>query len=197
MNENKVPFEGIEEELPGAIRHWWVFLILGILAIVMGVWLFFTPVGGFAALSIVFAVTFLIAGLSSCAVTLLNRQAIPAWGWNLISGLLMLILGIIMTVHLNITADILVFYVAFAIMFGGLNTVGFSFTAKSRGDKGWGWTLALGVLVVILAITLMLHPVFTALTIVIWAGIAFLSLGIAFCNLAYRLSKTNGRGKDK
>lgn len=39
---NKESFENFEEELTGAIKHWWVFLILGILAIGLGVWLFFT-----------------------------------------------------------------------------------------------------------------------------------------------------------
>lgn len=195
MNENKKTFENLGEELTGVIKHWWVFLILGILAIGMGIWLFFTPVGGFAALSIVFAVTFLVSGMASCAVTLINRNAIPAWGWNLVSGILMLVLGIIMIANMNITADVLVFYVAFAIMFGGFNTIGFSFTAKAKGDKGWGWNLALGILVVILATVLLFHPVFAAFTIVIWAGIAFLSMGISFCTLAYRLSKTNGQMK--
>ena len=47
---NKESFENFEEELTGAIKHWWVFLILGILAIGLGVWLFFTPANGFAAL---------------------------------------------------------------------------------------------------------------------------------------------------
>ena len=107
----------------------------------------------------------------------------------------MLILGIIMIANMGITADVLVFYVAFAILFGGFNTIGFAFTAKSKGDKAWGWTLALGIVVVILSIVLLFHPVFAAFTIVIWAGIAFLSMGISFCTLAYRLSKTNGRMK--
>ena len=179
---NKESFENFEEELTGAIKHWWVFLILGILAIGLGVWLFFTPANGFAALAIVFAITFLISGLASTAVTLINRKSIPAWGWNLIA-------------NMGITADVLVFYVAFAILFGGFNTIGFAFTAKSKGDKAWGWTLALGIVVVILSIVLLFHPVFAAFTIVIWAGIAFLSMGISFCTLAYRLSKTNGRMK--
>lgn len=192
---NKESFENFEEEPTGAIKHWWVFLILGILAIGLGVWLFFTPANGFAALAIVFAITFLISGLASTAVTLINRKSIPAWGWNLVSGILMLILGIIMIANMGITADVLVFYVAFAILFGGFNTIGFAFTAKSKGDKAWGWTLALGIVVVILSIVLLFHPVFAAFTIVIWAGIAFLSMGISFCTLAYRLSKTNGRMK--
>ena len=188
---NKESFENFEEELTGAIKHWWVFLILGILAIGLGVWLFFTPANGFAALAIVFAITFLISGLASTAVTLINRKSIPAWGWNLVSGILMLVLGIILVANLNLSADVLAFYVAFAVMFGGFNAIGYAFTTKSLGDNGWGWNLALGILVVILSIVLLLHPVFTALTITIWTGIAFVSLGVSFCMLAYRLSKTN------
>ena len=189
--EPKGPIETLEEDLEKTIKHWWMFLILGILAIGVGIRLFFTPMQGYAALTVFFALTFLISGLASIFVTIFNRKAIPAWGWNLVSGILMLVLGVILVANLNLSADVLAFYVAFAVMFGGFNTIGYAFTTKSLGDNGWGWNLALGILVVILSIVLLLHPVFTALTITIWTGIAFVSLGVSFCMLAYRLSKTN------
>ena len=74
---NKESFENFEEELTGAIKHWWVFLILGILAIGLGVWLFFTPANGFAALAIVFAITFLISGQRAI------RHGAGHWRWAL------------------------------------------------------------------------------------------------------------------
>lgn len=195
MNENKGPFGAIEKELEGSIKHWWVFLILGVLAMGIGIWLFFTPKEGFAALSIVFAIGFLISGLSGCAVAFINRKSIPAWGWNLAMGIIVTVLAIMMLVNMGMTVEVLVFYVAFSIMFNGFNSIGYSFALKSKGDKSWGWTLALGILVAIMSMVLMFHPVFAALTIVIWAGIAFVSLGISFCMIAYRLSKTKGAMK--
>ncbi|MEG0377738.1 MAG: DUF308 domain-containing protein [Eubacterium sp.] len=195
MSEKKRTFESIETELKGTIKHWWVFLILGILSIGIGIWLFFTPVGGFAALSIIFAITFLIAGISSCAVTLANRKTITAWGWNLATGIIMLILGIIMMMNLYMSAEVLVFYLAFAIMFSGFNNIAFSFSSKHSGSHSWGFNLALGILVIILSITLIFHPAFAAFTLVIWAGIAFLSMGISFLMLAYHTSKAKGEMK--
>lgn len=191
----KGPIEEIEEELEQTIKHWWIFLILGVIAIGVGIWLFFTPEQGYAALTIFFALTFLISGLSSIFVTVFNRKSIPAWGWNLASGILMLVLGLILVFNLNLSADVLAFYVAFAVMFGGFNSINYAFTAKSLGDSGWGWNLALGILVIILSITLLFHPMITALTLTIWTGMAFLFMGISFCVLAHRLSKVKGSMK--
>ncbi|MEG0378893.1 MAG: DUF308 domain-containing protein [Eubacterium sp.] len=195
MSEKKGTFGSIENELKGTIKHWWVFLILGVLAMGVGIWLMFTPLNGFAALSILFAITFLVAGISSCAVTLINRKTIAAWGWNLAMGIIMLIFGVIMVTNLAMSAEALVFYLAFAIMFSGFNSIGFSFTAKKSGDHRWGWNLALGILVVISSMVLMFHPVFAAFTLVIWASIAFISMGISFLVLAYTMSKAKGEIK--
>ncbi|MEG0377115.1 MAG: DUF308 domain-containing protein [Eubacterium sp.] len=192
MNKLSESFEEIEEELEKVVKHWWVFLILGILAIGIGIWIFFNPLGSYVALSIIFALTFLISGLASCAVTIANRKTIPAWGWNFTSGLLMLILGIVLLAIPGMTEATLAFYVSFAVMFGGFNTISFSFTLKAAGDKGWGWNLALGILVIILSIVLISHPLVGAMTVVVWSSIAFLMLGISFCGIAFRLSKAKG-----
>ena len=70
--EPKGPIETLEEDLEKTIKHWWMFLILGILAIGVGIWLFFTPMQGYAALTVFFALTFLISGLASIFVTSLT-----------------------------------------------------------------------------------------------------------------------------
>ncbi|MEF9917668.1 MAG: DUF308 domain-containing protein [Eubacterium sp.] len=195
MNETKGPIEELEDDLEKTIKHWWLFLILGILAIGIGIWMFFNPLGSYVALSFIFAITFLVSGLSSIFITIINRNSIPAWGWNLTSGILMLILGIILLVTPGMSETTLAFYVAFAIMFGGFNTINFAFTLKARNDKHWGLNLALGIIVIILSIILISHPLIGAMTVLIWSSFALISLGVSFCVMAYRLSKTNAEMK--
>lgn len=182
----------LEQEFEGNLKHWWIFLILGVLSIGIGVWLFFTPLDGYVALTYLFAASFLLAGAASVVFTLLNRASIPAWGWNLASGLVVLALGVLLLINPAFTADVLAFYVAFALLFGGINVISYTLSLKRVNAAGWGWSLAFGILVILFAILLLFNPLFTAFSLVIWSALGFLILGASFCLLAFRLSKSKG-----
>ena len=182
----------IEKELESTIKHWWLFLILGIMALLVGIWLFFVPLEGYVALTFLFSAGFLISGAATIYFTIVNRHFIPAWGWNMVSGILMFALGLVLLFNPGFSADILAFYVAFALLFSGVNIIGYSFSLKHLGDNSWGWNLFFGILVILFSIFLLFNPIFSAFTLVIWSAICFLVLGISFFVLAYHLSKTSG-----
>ena len=182
----------IEKELESTIKHWWLFLILGIMALLVGIWLFFVPLEGYVALTFLFSAGFLISGAANIYFTIVNRHFIPAWGWNMVSGILMFALGLVLLFNPGFSADILAFYVAFALLFSGVTIIGYSFSLKHLGDSSWGWNLFFGILVILFSIFLLFNPIFSAFTLVVWSAICFLVLGISFFVLAYHLSKTSG-----
>lgn len=193
MNKNNGPIGELEEEVLSTIKHWWVILIVGLLAIGVGIWMLFRPGLAYEALSIVFAVSFLVGGIGSCYFAIVNRKNTPAWGWNLVCGLLILVLGIILVTSPGMSAGTLIYYVGFAIVFGGFNTIGLAFALKNAGSSsGWGWNLALGIIIIILGFILMFSPLLAILTIVIWSGIGFITFGVSCCGAAYHLSKVKG-----
>ncbi len=99
MNENNNgPMETLKEELLMTVKNWWIFIILGILAIGVGIWMLFNAGMAYSALSLFFSISFLISGVSTCYVAIANRKTIPAWGWSLFSGIMILILGVILVV---------------------------------------------------------------------------------------------------
>ncbi len=51
--ENKTP-----EPLNGSFKHWYLFLILGCIFLLLGIWIFLTPVEAYLTLAIFFAVGF-------------------------------------------------------------------------------------------------------------------------------------------
>lgn len=162
------------------------------MALLVGIWLFFVPLEGYVALTFLFSAGFLISGAATIYFTIVNRHFIPAWGWNMVSGILMFALGLVLLFNPGFSADILAFYVAFALLFSGVNIIGYSFSLKHLGDSSWGWNLFFGILVILFSIFLLFNPIFSAFTLVVWSAICFLVLGISFFVLAYHLSKTSG-----
>ena len=46
------------EQMRGAVRHWWTSLVIGLLAVILGVWCFITPMSTLGALTMLFIVAF-------------------------------------------------------------------------------------------------------------------------------------------
>lgn len=181
-------------EKTSLFKNWWVALVFGILAIILGIYMFMYPLETYVVLSYVFAAYFLIYGIFTCYETYRNRALIPAWGWNFAFGILTVILGCMLFVP-GMATGTFVFYVAFSILFMGINACSASFALKAEGDKGWGWTLALGILTVILSIIMLNHPLFSMSVVSTYAALAFIFLGITLCGLAYRLSVLHSEAK--
>jgi uncharacterized membrane protein HdeD (DUF308 family) len=191
MDENQGPLQGLEDEVMSTLKHWWLFILIGLLGIGIGIWILCNTGKAYVALSIFFAITFIIAGIASCWITITNRKLIPAWGWQLCSGIIMLVLGILLVAIPNLSEEAMIVYVAFAIVFAGIDAVFLSFTLRGLGDPAWGWNLFFGILSAIVGFLLLAHPLVAVLTIVMLSGIGFICAGFAFCSIGFRLSKLN------
>ena len=80
-----------------SIRSWGGFiwqLIIGIIAVVGGIYMWWNPIPGAIALTIVMAAVFLAKGLMQ---VILGFQLRPhqGWGWMLVSGILSIIIGVL------------------------------------------------------------------------------------------------------
>lgn len=182
------------EQLEGAIKRWWVALIFGILAIGLGVWMLFNPVDTYVTLSYIFAIYFIVYGAIKAYTVFTEREQIPAWGWSFALAIITLILGILLLFP-GMATGTFVYYVAFSIMFMGINTCATSFALKDVGDNHWGWTLAFGILTIVFSVLMLIAPLFAIGFISYFFAFAFIFEGIQLCYLAYRLSVLNGQLK--
>ena len=62
-----------------AIKRWYLMLIVGIIFLILGIWTITTPLSAYAALSTVFALGFIIIGITEIGFALDNRH--QYWGW--------------------------------------------------------------------------------------------------------------------
>jgi uncharacterized membrane protein HdeD (DUF308 family) len=87
-------------------RHWWVFLVRGILFIAMGIYMFATPANSFAALAFAFGLIIFVAGMGEL-IRVVREDNAANRGWHLALGLFDLIIGIALIGHLAAGEDIL------------------------------------------------------------------------------------------
>src|SRR5437870_11288934 len=167
-------------------RHWWVPVIRGLVAIVFVVIAFTHPVMAAATLVLFFGGWVLVDGVFRVAGAIGHRGSDPDWGFNLVIGILGIIIGFLTFHAPGITALALVIYIgAWALMIGATEI---ALAIKLRREIKGEWLLILmGLVSIVFAIMLLWNPLPGALALV-WLiasyAIVFGFLGII---LGFRL----------
>lgn len=164
-----------------SFRHWWVFVLRGILFIMVGIYVFLSPVSAYLALSFLFGLIILLAGIAELMHTYQDRSSANR-GWHLFVGLVDLILGIILLSNLAASMDVMRVILGVYFLFRGLSM--FSFRGFARRPA---WILAGAIVVLLFGILVIANPVFGAATIIIWTGMAFIITGILNVMLGLRM----------
>jgi uncharacterized membrane protein HdeD (DUF308 family) len=76
-------------------RHWWVPVLRGVAAIIFGVIAFTHPLMAAATLVIFFGAWVLVDGIFRIVGAIGHRNSDPDWGFNLIIGILGVIVGLL------------------------------------------------------------------------------------------------------
>lgn len=173
------------------VRYWWESLIVGMLAILLGIWSLVTPLPALRAVTILFIISFFISGIIDIAFALSNRRIIKGWGWVLTGGIIDLLLALMLLGLPAPAATIVVIYfIGFWILFRSIWAIGSAAELNALGVKGWGWLLALAILSLIFAIVFIFSsPIFGGTVIVAFFATAMIIYGIFRIDLAFQLKR--------
>jgi uncharacterized membrane protein HdeD (DUF308 family) len=121
-------------------RTWWVFLILGIIWVLFGLFVLSYRVGSLLALAILAGILFLFGGIAE----LMAAFRAPSWRWlYAIAGVFSIVAAIVAFVWPGITLYVLAIVLSWYLIFMGI----FHVVGSLAGPKGdWWWlTLLLGI----------------------------------------------------
>jgi uncharacterized membrane protein HdeD (DUF308 family) len=163
-------------------RHWWVPVLRGVVAIIFGMMAFVYPGLTVAVLVLLFGAWVLVDGIFRIVGAIGHRSSDPDWGWQLVIGILGIIIGFLTFHAPGVTALALVIYIAaWALMIGVSEIV---VAIKLRQEiKGEWFLILMGILSILFAIMLLWNPLPGALALVWLIGsyaIVFGVLGIIF-----------------
>lgn len=171
------------------VKHWYLPLIIGILFILLGAYIFSVPTESYVALSILFAVSFIVSGILEIVFSLQNSDELEGWGWYLAGGILDLIIGIILSLSPGLSMATLPFFVGFMLLFKSIQGLGVAFDLKHYGVMDWGYIAVTSVLGIIFSFMLVAYPVFAGISIVVFTALSFIFLGIQLISVSISLRK--------
>jgi uncharacterized membrane protein HdeD (DUF308 family) len=165
-----------------SIIPWWVVLIEGIAAIILGILLLINP-GSTTVLIIQFlGIYWFIDGIMSIVRIFIDKTA---WGWKLFSGIIGILAGMAI-IQYPLWATILVpttmvwLFGFFGIIIGVLGLI------QAFQGAGWGAGI-LGVLSILFGIVLLANPIIGAATLPFIFGFLGIVGGIAALVMAFRM----------
>ncbi len=175
--------------LPRSMRYWYLILILGMVMVATGLWVFATPLTAYVTLALLFAATFFITGLLEIIYAISNRRVNDNWGWSLTGGIIDLVIGILLLSNPGMTMLFLAFYVGFGILFRSVMVIGGAISLKKFDWKYWWVYLIFGISGIVFSLFMILYPMIGGITLVFYTGMAFILIGAANIFLAFKLRK--------
>ena len=172
-----------------SVKHWFIPLIIGIILIAAGIYVFMVPIETYLTLSVLFSISFIVIGLLDIFFSIRNHRIMNGWGWHLVGGLFTMAVGIILRIYPEISIVILPFAVGFTLLFISFLLLGYSFEMKSFGIINWGYAAILSVLGVIFSFMLIVSPLISGISLVVITGISFILTGVSSIVLSYNLRK--------
>jgi uncharacterized membrane protein HdeD (DUF308 family) len=162
------------QERPGLERassRWWVFLVLGIAAAVLGFILILNLYAAVTTLALLIAAGLIVTGIGELMTAGRYDSKL-----GIVAGVVLIVGGILAAVWPDITLWILAVVVGVDFILSGIARI---MGALSLRVEGWGWLLFGGVLSVVVGVLALAWPDATILVLGLLLGIRMLLFGIA------------------
>lgn len=176
----------------GVTKYWWVPMIGGILAIVIGIWCLFSPETSLPSLAYAFAGIMCFIGFLNLAFALSNTSRFPGWGWSLAMGILELICGIWMfCLPPLVVTDVFMWVVAFYLIFACVNAICDACTFYGYSNDLFGWIIAILLVTLLFAAIFLAGPVAGGVAVWLYIGIGFICFGVYRIFMAAKIRRIN------
>lgn len=179
----------MEYDYQNSVKQWWLSVTAGFIYIILGIWVLLFPVTSYMALKTYFIMGFGALGILNIYYVLINRKKIQHWRWNLMSGIIDIIITFLLIIKSELTLFVLPIYVGFVLMFRSIIGIGFSTFLAHAKVRNWGIVLALSILGAFFSLVLVWEPRVSGFTLAIYTGLALLTAGFAQIGIAYELRR--------
>ena len=181
-------FERITDKAGRAIRHWWLLLLAGLLLVAGGIVVFCNPVESYLTLSIMSGVLMLVTGIVELVIASTSRNYFAMRGYSIIGGICDLLLGILMCCYPGMTLVLLPVMLGAYMLYHSFMIIGFGSDLQAFRVPGAGWSIVLGILLLLLSIFVLINPFSIGIgAVIVLTGVSMLLLGAAFVAGAFRL----------
>lgn len=170
------------------VRHWWMYLTIGVLALILGVFMLTNPAITYEMMTLLLGLALTVFGIIELIVGLFSRNIFVTRAAVLIGAILNIVLGILLAANPGIAALTLPLILGMWMLYQSFMMISYAGDLKGFKVKGYGLTLFCGIILLILALLILLRPVTVGvLTVAVYISLSFIIYGLSEIVSAFRL----------
>jgi uncharacterized membrane protein HdeD (DUF308 family) len=168
------------------VQNWWMFAVRGVIAVIFGALALIWPGQTLQALVLVFGAFALVDGIFAVIAGIAARWYFDRWWAVLLEGVVGVIIGLLTFFYTNITALVLVYFIAAWALITGFFEIVAAIQLRRLITGEWMYILG-GLLSIIFGILLFVFPTAGAVSVIWLIGVYAIVFGISEIVFAFRL----------
>ncbi len=170
------------------VKHWWMYLLIGVLAFVLGVFMLTNPAITYEMMTLLFGLALVVFGIIQMIVGIFSRNLFVSRAAVIIGAILNIVLGILLAANPGIAMLTLPLILGMWMLYQSFMTINYAGDLKSFKVKGYGLTLFCGIVLLILSVLILLRPMTLGMmTVAIYIALSFMIYGLSEIVSAFRL----------
>ena len=149
-------------------------IVAGILLIAAGIYCLCNEDVAVLSAGLMLGIFMLAAGIAEIVVFAGTSGVLIGSGWLLLDGVLTMIMSLFLLFNQWFTLLSLPFIFTVWLMFSGISRFVSAFDLHALGVRGWGWVLAVGILLMVAGFICMMDPWVSAAAVGVTVGLVFL-----------------------
>ncbi len=170
----------------GRSKFWWGLILVGLLMIPCGIWLWMHPALGYEVITTIVGWLLIAYGVVQLIVSSHVRRKVPGWGWWLVGGILDILIGFLLVNNLLISETLLPLFFACIFIYKGIAQMTAAFSMIST-NRNWGLYFINGLLLLALGALFVVFPFTAMFPIIFLCAIAFIYWGFSLIFFGYSL----------
>lgn len=181
-------FDNLTLKASRVIRHWWLYMLCGILCMVAGIAVFIFPMESYMTMGLLFGILILFVGAAQLIVASSSGNYLAMKGYVIVGGILDLIMGIILCINPAVSLVLMPILLGIWMLYHSFMIMAFGGDMETFRIDGSGWTIAGGALLMLLSIFVLVNPMSAGVaTVVTLAGVGLIVFGLLLCVLSFKL----------
>jgi uncharacterized membrane protein HdeD (DUF308 family) len=172
-----------------AARAWQVTLVIGLVTLALGIVVASNPSASLNLIAVLLGITLLLTGVFHLIRAFTGDEGHRVWPG--IAGLLLIVVGVVLIRHLNVTVALIGLLVGISWIAEGVSALAVGFSRDST--EGQGWWIFFGIVSLIGGIVVAASPVTTVTALAVLLGIWFIVQGALMIIAALMLRRSVGK----
>ena len=176
------------ERAMSPVKHWWMYLIIGVLALALGVFMLAYPAITYEMMTLLLGLALLAFGIIEMIVGIFSKNIFVSRAAVIIGAVLNIVLGILLAANPGIAAITLPLILGMWMLYQSFMTINYAGDLKNFKVRGYGLTLFCGIVLLVLAILILLRPIAIGIiTVAVYIALSFIIYGLSEIVSAFRL----------